>query len=109
MNGIWIPGEPAVFAGAGETAYKKMVQSLLEETNIIMQPEWLDFEFKYVADRIYRKDIDNTITPILDGMRDAGYVQTGYKYLGTITARKRIAKTETEVGVLVSSCCGKKT
>lgn len=85
---VWISGEPAAWIGSGEKEWKQKVTSAVENQAIESHPQWMDVEFRFLQDRLFVKDIDNLLTPILESSRDGGWIQRGFALLGAITARK---------------------
>jgi hypothetical protein len=62
----------------------------------------LDVEFRFLEDRLYRKDIDNLLTPILESARDSGWVEKGFGWLGSVTARKVVVANPSQVGAVIT-------
>ncbi|MCA9040706.1 MAG: hypothetical protein KDA65_10195 [Planctomycetaceae bacterium] len=103
---VWIPGEAAVWIGAGEKEWKQKATAIFRERVLDDMPQWIDFDFRLPSDKLYRKDIDNILTPLLESARDAGWIQPAFQYLGAVTSRKSAASTPEEIGVLVTRKTG---
>jgi hypothetical protein len=99
---VWIPGEPSVWIGSGEKEWKKKVTAALQRQAFGDNPQWIDVEFRLLQDRLYTKDIDNLLTPILESGRDAGWVERGFANLGSVTARKVGVTNAEMVGAFVT-------
>ncbi len=104
---VWIPGEPAAWVSTGEKEWKQLVTSALNESvsplpGFKWTPEWLDIELRLLEDRLYRKDLDNMLTPLLAAARDAGWLERGFNRLGSVTARKVAVSDVGEVGALIT-------
>ena len=65
VKSLWIAGEPAAWIGAGEKEWQERVTSACREAGTDAPPQWIDVEFRFLAERLYRKDIDNLLTPNL--------------------------------------------
>jgi len=98
---VWIPGEPAAWIGAGEKEWKGKVTETLRLEAPAETPQWLEIELRLLNERVYRKDIDNMLTPLLESARDAGWVERGFQNLGSVTARKTMVNAEADVGALI--------
>ncbi|HEX4414173.1 MAG TPA: hypothetical protein VH107_11135 [Lacipirellulaceae bacterium] len=98
---LWICGEPAVFAGSGVGAWKQLVKEAFKEILPADFPQWIDVEFRFLEERLYAKDIDNLLTPILESARDGGWIKRGFAWLGSITARKTAVAEQSQVGVSI--------
>jgi hypothetical protein len=85
---VWVAGEPAVWLGSGEQEWKKKLVAELGQNMPERKPQWIDVEFRLPQHRLYKKDIDNLMTPVLESTRDAGWVDRGFANLGSVTARK---------------------
>lgn len=85
---MWIVGEPAVWLGSGEKDWKQRVAASLAEKIPGDKPQWLDIEFRLPQHKLYSKDIDNLLTPILESGRDAGWIERGFANVGSVTATK---------------------
>lgn len=98
---IWIEGEPAVSGGSGEKAWKE--RSVSKLTTMIRQeePQWLDIQFRLPSHKLYSKDIDNLITPVLESARDAGWIERGFAFLGSVTAKKVAVVDPAKSGALI--------
>ncbi|MEZ6044254.1 MAG: hypothetical protein R3C11_01440 [Planctomycetaceae bacterium] len=103
---VWIPGEAAVMASSGEREWKQHALSIFKKHVPDTSPQWIDFDFRLPADKLYRKDIDNIVTPLLESARDAGWILPAFQYLGAVTSRKIAASTPEEIGVLVTPKIG---
>jgi hypothetical protein len=100
-NQLWIPGEPAVFAGSSEKAWKQLVTTAFSEIVPSELPQWIEVEFRFLEERLYAKDIDNLLTPILESARDGGWIKRGFAWLGSITARKTAVAEHSLVGASI--------
>lgn len=98
---VWVAGEPAAWIGSGEKEWKAKVSAALSNRPLETAPGWLDFDFRFAEDRLFKKDIDNLITPVLEAVRDSGWVERGFSQLGSITARKSVVPDEGSAGVLI--------
>ena len=98
---VWVSGEPAVWLGSGEKEWKQKVTSVLSERRPETQPQWLDFELQLPAEKLYTKDLDNMLTPLLESARDSGWVKRGFGELGSVTARKVAVSEESKAGVRI--------
>ncbi len=98
---LWISGEPAVWLGSGEKEWKTRVRSILEKDIPEVPPQWMDFELRLPQEKLYRKDLDNLLTPLLESARDAGWTERGFKQLGSVTAYKVAVTDISKAGALV--------
>ncbi|MDG2390649.1 MAG: hypothetical protein P8M30_15180 [Planctomycetaceae bacterium] len=87
-QGVWVPGEPAVWLGSGEQAWKSNVASRLRKNPVKELPQWIEIEFRFTENRLYSKDIDNLITPVLESGCESRWIQQGFNQLGSVSARK---------------------
>jgi hypothetical protein len=87
-DGMWVCGEPAVWLGSGEKEWKQLVAASLSNKAPDEKPQWLDIEFRLPQNKLYRKDIDNLLTPVLESGRDAGWIERGFANVGSVTAKK---------------------
>jgi hypothetical protein len=85
---MWVCGEPAVWLGSGEKEWKQLVAASLSNKAPDEKPQWLDIEFRLPQNKLYRKDIDNLLTPVLESGRDAGWIERGFANVGSVTAKK---------------------
>jgi hypothetical protein len=94
---IWIPGQPRVWIGSGWEAW---VAQLIDRFGPWRgrRPESFDMVFVVDESRLLNVDLDNLITPVLDALRDADVIETGFQRVGTVHARKQ---TASDTGVLV--------
>lgn len=99
---FWIAGEAAVWLGSGEKEWKHKVTTAFEAAQPSSFPQWFDVEFRFLDDRLYRKDIDNLLTPVLESARDGGWVERGFAWLGSVTARKVVVTNPAEVGAVIT-------
>jgi len=100
---VWIPGEPAVWVGSGEKQWKQKVTAALQESMPAEHPQWIHCELRLLEERLYEKDIDNMLTPLLASARDAGWVERGFARLGSVTARKVAVAGDSEVGANITA------
>ncbi|MDC0284711.1 hypothetical protein OAK85_05085 [Mariniblastus sp.] len=100
-QGVWVPGEPAAWLGSGEQEWKSNVASRLRKNPVEESPQWIEIEFRLTENRLYSKDIDNLITPVLESGREAGWIQQGFNQLGSVSARKVVAAHATLTGAQV--------
>jgi hypothetical protein len=100
---VWVEGEPAVWVGAGEKEWKAKLNQYFKASPRNVEPACLRVEFRFTPDRIYRKDIDNLLTPVLESARDSGWLSRGFTNLGSVYAQKRVVTNNSEVGVQISS------
>lgn len=98
---VWIEGEPAVWLGSGEKAWKEKLVLKLATTVPKEKPQWLDIQFHLPNYKLYSKDIDNLITPVLESARDAGWIERGFANLGSVTATKSGVE-DAAVGAIVT-------
>jgi len=99
---LWIAGEPAVWLGSREKEWKHSVTSAFKAAPLSETPQSIDVEFRLLDKTLYRKDIDNLLTPILESARDGGWVERGFARLGSVTARKVVVADQSEVGAVVT-------
>jgi hypothetical protein len=85
---VWIAGEPAVWLGSGEIEWKQHCTAVLARNIPDQKPQWIDIVFRLPQAKLFTKDIDNLVTPVLESARDAGWVERGFANLGSITAIK---------------------
>ena len=97
-----VAGEPAAWIGAGEKEWKQKLKSAFELAPLDESPACLDVEFRLLHERLYSKDIDNLLTPVLESARDAGWIEKGFAQLGNITARKTPVADKADVCVVVT-------
>jgi hypothetical protein len=100
---FWIAGEPAVWLGSGEKEWKQRVTAEFNAVPPSGFPKWIDVEFRFLEQRLYRKDIDNLLTPILESARDGGWIEKGFAQLGSVTARKVVVESLSDVGAVVTT------
>lgn len=100
-KGIWVAGEPATWLGSGESEWKANVAGRLREIPVEESPQWIEIEFRFTEDRLYAKDIDNLITPILESACEAGWIQPGFNQLGSVSAQKVVANHPSSTGVQI--------
>jgi hypothetical protein len=103
IEALWISGEPAVWLGSGEKEWKHRVTTAFNAALPSEVPQWFDVEFRFLTDRLYRKDIDNLVTPILEAGRDGGWIERGFAWLGSVTSRKVTVVDSADVGVLITA------
>lgn len=99
--GVWIPGEPAAWVSSGEKAWRETVVEHLTQSPVREKPSGLSVDFRLAPSQLFKKDIDNLITPVLSAARDAGWLVRGFSQLGCVTARKLGASSSEQIGVLV--------
>lgn len=85
---VWVAGEPAVWLGSGEKEWKQRAAAALAQNLPTEKPQWIDVEFRLPQQKLFTKDIDNLLTPILESARDSGWVDRGFANLGSVTAQK---------------------
>ena len=102
---IVVLGEPAAWIGAGEKEWKEKVTTALVGSPPAFKPQWLDVEFRFLDERMFVKDVDNLLTPILESARDAGWIKRGFAQLGSVTARKMCVNDAADVGVSIVPMC----
>jgi hypothetical protein len=98
---LWISGEPAVWVGSGVKEWKQLVTNAFREIVPSEFPQWIDVEFRFLDERLYAKDIDNLLTPILESARDGGWIKRGFAWLGSATARKIPVQDQSQVGASI--------
>jgi hypothetical protein len=99
---VWVAGEPAVCVGAGEKEWKDLLVTRLGQNVPREKPQWIDVEFRMTQQWLYRRDIDNLLTPVLESARDAGWVDRGFANLGSVTARKIAVLDGGQVGAQIT-------
>ena len=103
LQSLWIDGEPATWLGSGEKEWKTKLCEHLTSAKVDTNPACLDIEFRFVEERIYKKDIDNLLTPVLEAARDSGWLGRGFLNLGSIFARKVVVEEKSQIGVQIRS------
>lgn len=99
---IWVAGEPAVWIGSGEKEWKAKLTAALQQTLPPVPPQWLEVELRLPEAKLYRKDFDNLLTPVLESARDAGWVERGFAFLGSVTGRKVGVTDEKLIGAVIT-------
>lgn len=101
-SSVWVSGEPSVWLGSGERQWKEKVKSALQATSLPSEPQWIDANLYLTDNRLFAKDIDNLLTPILESARDSGWIQRGFAFLGSVTAQKILCDSAEKQGVAIT-------
>ncbi len=99
---VWLQGEPAVWLGSGESEWKRKLTTTLARLCRKKSRSGLMSNLDSLRKKLYAKDIDNLLTPVLESGRDAGWFDRGFANVGSVTAKKCGVADLEMAGVVIS-------